>query len=125
MPLGSCEPPAPSASAGARAGGSQEEEMATQAEVEAVARVLCRVAYFQLPANERICSADIWPDVEIAKGENSLRNSPFKRWETFGHEARLALEAAEHARSKLRLCRAPGPLRELKRVGIHPAAKRD
>jgi hypothetical protein len=76
--------------------------MATQAEVEAVARVLCRVAYFQLPPNERICSADIWPDVEIANGEKSLRNSPFKRWETFGHEARLALEAAEHATSKLR-----------------------
>ena len=73
--------------------------MPTQAEVEAAARVLCRVAYFQLPANERICSADIWPDVDVAKQEKSLQDTRYKRWETFSHEARLALEAAEYVRS--------------------------
>jgi hypothetical protein len=76
--------------------------MPTQAEVEAAARVLCRVAYFQLPASERICSADIWPDVDVAKQGNGPRNTPYKRWETFSHEARLALEAAEHVRANPR-----------------------
>jgi hypothetical protein len=39
--------------------------MPTPSEIEASARVLCRIAYFQLPANERICSADEWPDVDV------------------------------------------------------------
>jgi hypothetical protein len=77
--------------------------MPTQIEVEAAARVLCRVAYFQLPANERVCSADLWPDVNVHSNGSGLRgNTPYKRWETFGHEARLALEAAETARLKLK-----------------------
>lgn len=74
--------------------------MPTQEEVEAAARVLCRVAYFQLPANERVCSADIWPDVAVGKDGSGLQNTPYKRWETFIYEARLALEAAEYLRSK-------------------------
>jgi hypothetical protein len=78
---------------------AQEEDMPTQAEIEAAARVLCRVAYFQLPANDRTCSADQWPDVDAGKPEKSLQNAPYKRWETFSHEARLALEAAEYVRS--------------------------
>jgi hypothetical protein len=73
--------------------------MPTPAEIEAAARVLCRVAYFQLPATERVCSADQWPDAEIAKNGHAT-NTPYKRWETFGHEARLALEAAEYVRMK-------------------------
>lgn len=39
--------------------------MPTQAEIEAATRVLCRMAYFQISANERICSADQWPDEDI------------------------------------------------------------
>lgn len=75
--------------------------MPMPSEIEAAARVLCRVAYFQLPANERICSADLWPDVDVARnGHSVLGNTPLKRWETFGHEARLALEAAEAVRMK-------------------------
>jgi hypothetical protein len=76
--------------------------MPTQDEVEAAARVLCRLAYFQLPANERICSADIWPDVDVAVHEQSAQKTSYKRWETFTHEARLALEAAEYVRSNAR-----------------------
>jgi hypothetical protein len=72
--------------------------MPTQDEIEAAARVLCRMAYFQLPANERICSADQWPDVCVAEHDQALRATPYKRWETFFHEARLALEAAEYVR---------------------------
>jgi len=33
--------------------------MPTRAEIEASARVLCRIAYYQLPPHERICSADL------------------------------------------------------------------
>ena len=73
--------------------------MPTQAEIEASARVLCRIAYYQLPPNERICSADIWPDVDV-KPDGRRRNTSSKRWETFVHEARLALEAAEIVREK-------------------------
>lgn len=76
--------------------------MPTQSEIEAAARVLCRAAFFQLPPNERICSADLWPDVDLEKAERGLRNGPHKRWETFEHEARLALEAAETVRAKER-----------------------
>jgi hypothetical protein len=78
--------------------------MPTQSEVEAAARVLCRCAYYQLPAHERTCSADIWPDLEIPgrNGASARGNSPYKRWETFGHEARLVLEAAETVRLKTR-----------------------
>ena len=73
--------------------------MPTQSEIEAAARVLCRTAFFQLPANERTCSADVWPDVDVPHdGHSLIGNSPLKRWETFGHEARLALEAAEAVR---------------------------
>lgn len=74
--------------------------MPTQSEIEAAARVLCRVAYYQLPANERLCSADMWPDMQVPKNGHALSNDPFRRWETFGYEARLALEAAESARMK-------------------------
>jgi hypothetical protein len=75
--------------------------MPTQSEIEAAARVLCRTAYFQLPANERVCSADLWPDAEVPKnGSDRALNVGFRRWETFGHEARLALEAAEMVRLK-------------------------
>jgi hypothetical protein len=74
--------------------------MPTQAEIEAAARVLCRAAYFQLPANERICSADLWPDEDVPRNGHGVLNTPYKRWETFGHEARLALEAAEMVRLK-------------------------
>jgi hypothetical protein len=74
--------------------------MPTQSEIEAAARVLCRTAYYQLPANERICSADVWPDVDVMAHEHGLRPTPYKRWETFVHEARLALEAAEYVRPK-------------------------
>jgi hypothetical protein len=74
--------------------------MPIQAEVEAAARVLCRMAFFQLPANERVCSADQWPDREVDGSGNGLQNTRYKRWETFSHEARIALEAAEHVRSK-------------------------
>jgi hypothetical protein len=74
--------------------------MPAQNEIEAAARVLCRMAYFQLPANERICSADQWPEVDVAKHDTAQRGSPYKRWETFVHEARLALEAAEYVRVK-------------------------
>jgi hypothetical protein len=73
--------------------------MPTQAEIEASARVLCRIAYYQLPPNERICSADIWPDVDV-KPDGRRPNTSSKRWETFEHEARLALEAAEIVREK-------------------------
>jgi hypothetical protein len=76
--------------------------MPTPAEIEAAARVLCRAAFFQLPANERICSADAWPDAEVAKNGHGLGNTPHRRWETFEHEARLALEAAELVRDKKR-----------------------
>ena len=69
--------------------------MPTQAEIEAAARVLCRMAYFQIPANERICSADQWPDEDVVDHKQPHRTTPYKRWETFVHEARLALEAAE------------------------------
>ena len=69
--------------------------MPTQAEIEAAARVLCRMAYFQIPANERICSADQWPDEDVIDHKQHLRTTPYRRWETFVHEARLALEAAE------------------------------
>jgi hypothetical protein len=73
--------------------------MPTQSEVEAAARVLCRAAYFQLPANERVCSADVWPDIDVpSNGSGPRVNASYKRWETFGHEARLALEAAEAVR---------------------------
>jgi hypothetical protein len=75
--------------------------MPTQSEIEAAARVLCRLAYFQFPPNERMCSADLWPDVDVPI-VNHLQNSPHKRWETFNHEARLALEAAEYVRDKKR-----------------------
>jgi hypothetical protein len=74
--------------------------MPTQSEIEAAARVLCRTAYFQLPANARICSADLWPDVDVVDHDQGLRAAPYKRWETFVHEARLALEAAEYIRPK-------------------------
>ena len=74
--------------------------MPTQNEIEAAARVLCRTAFFQLPASERICSADQWPDLDVGKNGGGLGNQPHKRWETFEHEARLALEAAEYVRSK-------------------------
>ena len=73
--------------------------MPTPSEIEASARVLCRVAYFQLPANERVCSADEWPDVDV-KPNGRGPNISSKRWETFVHEARLALEAAEIVRMK-------------------------
>jgi hypothetical protein len=73
--------------------------MPTPSEIEASARVLCRIAYFQLPANERICSADEWPDVDV-KANGGRPNISSKRWETFAHEARLALEAAEIVRMK-------------------------
>lgn len=59
----------------ARIGGAT---MPMQSEIEAAARVLCRVAYFQLPANERICSADLWPDVDVARtatGGSAMRRS--------------------------------------------------
>jgi hypothetical protein len=56
--------------------------MPTQAEIEASARVLCRIAYYQLPPNERICSADIWPDVDV-KPDGRRPNTSSKRWETF------------------------------------------
>ena len=72
--------------------------MPTQSEIEAAARVLCRVAYYQLPAAERICAADVWPDVPVPKNGHTIVNDPYRRWETFGYEARLALEAAEAAR---------------------------
>jgi hypothetical protein len=81
--------------------GAQEYEMPTQSEIEAAARVLCRLAYFQLPPNERMCSADLWPDVDVPIVQH-LQNSPHKRWETFNHEARVALEAAEYVRDKKR-----------------------
>jgi hypothetical protein len=75
--------------------------MPTQSEIEAAARVLCRVAYYQVPANERVCSADVWPDVDAPRnGPTLLANTPYKRWETFGYEARMALEAAEGVRLK-------------------------
>jgi uncharacterized membrane protein len=75
--------------------------MPTQSEIEAAARVLCRVAYYQMPAKERVCSADVWPDVDVpVNGAGPRGNASYKRWETFGHEARLALEAAEVARLK-------------------------
>jgi|GEM_PF-3407001 hypothetical protein len=73
--------------------------MPTQAEIEASARVLCRIAYYQLPPNERICSADVWPDVDVI-ADGRRPNASSKRWETFVHEARLALEAAEIVREK-------------------------
>jgi hypothetical protein len=63
---------------------------------------LCRLAYFQLQANERICSADIWPDVDVAERDQSAQKGSCKRWETFTHEARLALEAAEYVRTNAR-----------------------
>lgn len=69
--------------------------MPTEAEIEAAARVLCGLAYFQLPVAERPCGADAWPDLEIAG-----TGGPIRRWQTFSHEARLALEAAERARAK-------------------------
>jgi len=31
--------------------------------------------YFQLPANERICSADVWPDVEVKHNGGALNMS--------------------------------------------------
>jgi hypothetical protein len=46
--------------------------MPTPSEIEASARVLCRIAYFQLPANERICSADEWPDVDVKANGGAL-----------------------------------------------------
>jgi hypothetical protein len=79
---------------------SGDPTMPTTSEIEAAARVLCRVAYFQLPANERICSADQWPDVDVEANGRGRLNTSHKRWETFGHEARLALEAAEFVRQK-------------------------
>lgn len=75
--------------------------MPKEVEIEAAARVLCQLAYFQLPAIERMWSADAWPDVEIAQSGGSP-GIPYKRWQTFSHEARLALEAAEHARMRSR-----------------------
>jgi hypothetical protein len=72
--------------------------MPTQAEIEAAARVLCRMAYFQIPANERICSADQWPDEDVVDHRQPHRATPYKRWETFIHEARLALEAADNVK---------------------------
>ncbi|WP_146618747.1 hypothetical protein [Rhodoplanes elegans] len=72
--------------------------MPTQAEIEAAARVLCRMAYFQIPANERICSADQWPDEDVVDNRQRDRATPYKRWETFIHEARLVLEAAENVK---------------------------
>ena len=73
--------------------------MPTPSEIEASAHVLCLIAYFQLPDNERICSADEWPDVDV-KANGGRPNISSKRWETFAHEARLALEAAEIVRMK-------------------------
>jgi hypothetical protein len=73
--------------------------MPTQAEIEASARVLCRIAYYQLPPNERICSADVWPDIDVTP-DGRRPNTSSKRWETFVHEARLALEAAEIVRER-------------------------
>lgn len=72
--------------------------MPTQAEIEAAARVLCRMAYFQIPANGRICSADQWPDEGVVDHQQHGRATPYRSWETFAHEARLALEAAENVR---------------------------
>ena len=73
--------------------------MPTQAEIEASARVLCRIAFYQLPPPARVCSADTWPDQELTADRPTLNGSA-RRWETFVHEARLALEAAELVREK-------------------------
>jgi hypothetical protein len=49
--------------------------------------------------NERICRADVWPDIDVTP--DGLRpNTSSKRWETFVHEARLALDAAEIVRER-------------------------
>jgi hypothetical protein len=74
--------------------------MPTPAEIEAAARVLCRVAFYQLPAKERTCSAELWPDADVARPAEGSPTTRYKRWETFSHEARLALEAAEAVRIK-------------------------
>jgi hypothetical protein len=73
--------------------------MPTQTEIEASARVLCRIAYYQLPPNERICRADVWPDIDVTP-DGRRPNTSSKRWETFVHEARLALDAAEIVRER-------------------------
>ena len=52
--------------------------MPTQAEIEAAARVLCRMAYFQIPANGRICSADQWPDEGIVDHQQHGRATPYR-----------------------------------------------
>lgn len=78
---------------------ARRTKMPTQAEIEASARVLCRIAFYQLPPAERVCSADTWPDQELTSHGARLNGSPL-RWETFVHEARRALEAAELVREK-------------------------
>src|SRR4051794_10840747 len=78
----------------------RRQTMPTPSEIEAAARVLCRVSFYQLPAKERTCSADLWPDADVGKHGDDLLTTPYRRWETFGHEARLALEAAEAVRMK-------------------------
>jgi hypothetical protein len=78
---------------------ARRTKMPTQAEIEASARVLCRIAFYQLPAAERVCSADTWPDQELTTGGAGLNGSG-RRWEAFVHEARLSLEAAELVREK-------------------------
>jgi hypothetical protein len=74
--------------------------MPTQGEIEAAARVLCRTTFYQLPASERICSADQWADQPVNRHDRAAQPDPYRRWETFAHEARLALEAAEFVRPK-------------------------
>jgi hypothetical protein len=51
------------------------------------------VAFYQLPAKERTCSAELWPDADVARPAEGSFTTRYKRWETFSHEARLALEA--------------------------------
>ena len=62
--------------------------MPTPAEIEAAARVLCRVAFYQLPPKERTCSAELWPDADVARppprgasprGISAGRHSAMKR----------------------------------------------
>jgi hypothetical protein len=74
--------------------------MPTQAEIEAAARVLCRTTFYQLPASQRVCSADQWPDQAVPRNDRPEPADPYRRWETFAHEARLALEAAEFVRPR-------------------------
>ena len=89
---------------------------------------LCRLAYFQLQANERICSADIWSDVDVAERDRSAQKGSCKRWETFYPRSKARARSRRIRENKRSLIRSSDPTAStrwsLPEIGLQPTGFR-